>query len=240
MKKDQKQRLLQHLFYQLIQVSVGTLDCLDRGPSSEEWYGLYRMAQEQGLVTTCYDGVVRLFDFGLRAPQDLSIDWMAETENGDDSQQESEFVISNPLRRMLYLRWLQRNGSSLFVRKGQKQMVPAAALIATLLRAFEDFHQNRLKLSSVVHVHRLLQAAGGQFPIFRDGSSVQQMLQTFGIWNFSRAMMWSVGSVTALEASKMAFQGSVSGGRFLLEEMMSNGQTLSQRIKNRLYKLLKF
>jgi len=240
MKKNQKQRLLQHLFYQLIQVSVGTLDCLDRGPSTEEWYGLYRLSQEQGLVTTCYDGVVRLFDFGLRAPQDLSIDWMAETEDADDSQQDTHLVISNPLRRMLYLRWQQRNGSSLFVRKGQKQMVPAGALITTLLQAFEDFHQNRLKLSAVVHVYRLLHAANGQFSLFRDGSSVQKMLQTLGIWRFSQAMMWTVGSVTALNESKMACKSDAHGGRFLLEEIISNNRTLSQRIKNRLYKLLKF
>jgi len=28
----------------------------------------------------CYNGVEKLFEFGLRAPQDVSIDWMAEAE----------------------------------------------------------------------------------------------------------------------------------------------------------------
>ncbi len=231
---------MQKLFFQLIQVSLGTLDCLDRGPSQEEWYEFYRLSKEHGIVTTCYDGVVRLFDFGLRAPQDLSIDWMADTENGEDSYHVSEPVIGNPLRRMLYVRWQQRNGSSLYADKAQQQLTPAAEVIVTILQAYEDLHQNNLKLSSVVHLFRLLHAANGEFPLFRDGSSVKQMLQTFGIWHFTRAMMWAAGTVAALESSKMIAQPDASGGQFLLEQMMNPKQSLLQRIKNRLYKLLKF
>jgi len=231
---------MQKLFFQLIQVSLGTLDCLDRGPSQEEWHEFYRLSKEHDIVTTCYDGVVRLFDFGLRAPQDLSIDWMADTESEEDSQKVTEPVIGNPLRRMLFMRWQQRNGSSLYVGKGQKQLTPAAEVVVTMLQAYGDFHQNKLKLSSVVHLFRLLHAANNDFPLFRDGSSVKQMLQTFGIWHFTRAMMWVAGTVTALETSKMIAQADVSGGQFLLQQLMNPKQPLVQRIKNRLYKLLKF
>jgi hypothetical protein len=69
------------LFYELMQVAVGQLDCLSRGPSPEEWHELYTTAQSQGVVGICYKGVERLFEFGLRAPQDTSIDWMSETED---------------------------------------------------------------------------------------------------------------------------------------------------------------
>ncbi len=228
------------LFFQLIQVSLGTLDCLDRGPSQEEWYEFYRLSKEQGVVTTCYDGVVRLFDYGLRAPQDLSIDWMADTENEEGSQNLLEPFVSNPLRRTLYLRWQQRNGSSIYKGKDRQQLTPAAEVIVTLLQAYEDLRRNHLKLCSVVHLFRLLQEADGEFPLFRDGSSVKQMLQTFGIWHFTRAMMWTVGTVTALKTSKMIAKADASGGRFLLEQMMNTNQPLLQRIKNRLYKLFKF
>jgi len=232
---------MQKLFFELIQVSLGTLDCVDRGPSNEEWYELYRLSKHHGLATTCYDGVVRLFDFGLRAPQDLSIDWMADTEVEDDSRQDIEPDISNTLRRMLYQRWQQRNGSSLYTGKGpQQRMVPAAALTATLLQAYEDFHRGQLRLCSVVHLFRLLQAADGPFPLYRDGSSVQQMLQTFGVWHFTQAMMWVAGTVCALDASRMLCPGDASRGRFLLDELTAERLTLVQRAKNRLYKLLMF
>ena len=71
---------MQELFFELLRVAIGQLDCLSRGPSFEEWNGIYHTAQRHGLVGVCYKGVERLFDFGLRAPQDLSIDWMADAE----------------------------------------------------------------------------------------------------------------------------------------------------------------
>ncbi len=232
---------MQKLFFQLIQVSIGVLDCLDRGPSNDEWYKLYNLSKKQGVEALCHEGVVRLFDFGLRAPQDLSIDWMAETEREDENKQIGSPHISNMLRRMLYLRWIERNGSSLYDRKKQpQQLLPEAAVIALLLEAFEEFHQGSLKICRVVQLSQLLLEADGQFPSFRDGSTVQQMLQTFGVWHFTQAMMWAIGEVTALDGKKMVSKMDASGGRFLLDEVMAERQPLSVRIKNRLYKLFKF
>lgn len=72
---------MEKLFYELMQVAVGQLNCLSRGPEPEEWQELYRTAQRQAVTGVCYKGVERLFEFGLRAPQDVSIDWMSETED---------------------------------------------------------------------------------------------------------------------------------------------------------------
>lgn len=68
------------LFFELLQVSAGQKDCLDYGPSYQQWQELYRMSREHKLTGVCYRGIERLFDFGLRAPQDLIIDWMADAE----------------------------------------------------------------------------------------------------------------------------------------------------------------
>lgn len=76
---------MEKLFYELIRVSVGQLDCLSRGPEPEEWYELYDMARQQNVAGVCYQGVQRLFEFGLRAPQDLVIDWMSAAEAIQDS-----------------------------------------------------------------------------------------------------------------------------------------------------------
>ena len=67
-------------FYELLQVAVGQLDCLSQGPSEEDWQELYVTARRQQLVGICYHGVERLFEYGLRAPHDLSIDWMSDAE----------------------------------------------------------------------------------------------------------------------------------------------------------------
>ncbi len=71
---------MESLFYELMQVSTGQLDCLSRGPSPEEWQQLYALSQRQAVTGICYKGVEKLFEFGLRAPQDVSIDWMSEAE----------------------------------------------------------------------------------------------------------------------------------------------------------------
>ncbi len=71
---------MEQLFYELIQVSTKQLDCLSRGPEPEEWHELHDMAHQQQMTGICYRGVQVLFEFGLRVPQDLIIDWMAEAE----------------------------------------------------------------------------------------------------------------------------------------------------------------
>ena len=58
---------MEKLFFELMQVAVGQLDCLSRGPSPEEWAELYQMAKRQAVTGICYSGVEKLFEFGLRA-----------------------------------------------------------------------------------------------------------------------------------------------------------------------------
>ena len=68
------------LFFELMQVSVGQLDCVSRFPEPDEWLKFYEMAKRHAVTGICYHGVTKLFDYGLVAPQELSLDWMAETE----------------------------------------------------------------------------------------------------------------------------------------------------------------
>ena len=78
---------MQELFFELLRVSIGQMDCLSRGPLPQEWHDIYTTAQRHGLTGVCYKGMERLFDYGLRAPQDLSIDWMADAEALRENQE---------------------------------------------------------------------------------------------------------------------------------------------------------
>ena len=71
---------MRKLFFELMQVSVGQLDCVSRFPEPDEWRKLYDIAKRHAVLGTCYYGVTKLFDYGLVAPQELSLDWMAEAE----------------------------------------------------------------------------------------------------------------------------------------------------------------
>jgi hypothetical protein len=234
---------MQKMFFELIQVSLGQLDCLDRGPSNEEWETLHEWSKKHGLTALCYQGVVKLFEFGLRAPQDLSIDWMAEAEEADMGGKEPQQIpaISHPLRRQLVERWLVRNGGSLTEQAGdQRQYVPSASIVLLMLQAFEDFHAGRLTLKPVVDCFTLLQEHGKSLGKFRDGSSVPQMLRTFGIWRFSQAMMWAAQQVCLLPADKMPVAPRMSAGHFLLDELTGGKNPWKIRLKNRIRKFLMF
>ena len=75
-----KPKTMEKLFFELIRVSTGQLDCLSRGAEPEEWQELYQLAHQHQLTGVCYRGAQALFEFGLRVPHELIIDWMAEAE----------------------------------------------------------------------------------------------------------------------------------------------------------------
>ena len=73
--------MIRKLFFELMQVSVGQLDCVSRFPEPDEWKKLFELAKRHAVAGICYHGITKLFDYGLVAPQELSLDWMAEAED---------------------------------------------------------------------------------------------------------------------------------------------------------------
>lgn len=64
------------LFFELIQVSLGTRICLSHSPSADEWGELYAMAKKQSLVGVCFAGVQRLVNQHQEPPEMLYLTWM--------------------------------------------------------------------------------------------------------------------------------------------------------------------
>ena len=52
--------LMDNLFFELIQVSIGRRDALSRVPSAKEWCALYGLSVKQALTGVCFCGVQRL------------------------------------------------------------------------------------------------------------------------------------------------------------------------------------
>ena len=45
------------LFFQLLQVAIGSLDALEKQPNSQEWALLFEMSKKQALAAVIFAGV---------------------------------------------------------------------------------------------------------------------------------------------------------------------------------------
>ena len=64
------------LFFELIQVALGTRICLSHTPSADEWGELYAMAKKQSLVGVCFVGVQKLVEQRQELPEMLYFTWL--------------------------------------------------------------------------------------------------------------------------------------------------------------------
>ena len=74
---------INQLFFELIQVALGTRICLSHTPTADEWGELYAMAKKQSLVGLCFAGVQRL-----------------------QEQQQAPTSTGSAQAEMLYLTWM--------------------------------------------------------------------------------------------------------------------------------------
>ena len=138
---------MQKLFFELLRVALGQQDCVDRAPLEEEWPELYRMAKQQGIAATCYQGVEKLFEFGLRGPQDLMLDWMAESEESFDAdviEHYSPIPMKNPLKNRQWQKILRDNAHT--------PQSPTKHLLSLLFLIHEQFVYNRLVLLLLLEI----------------------------------------------------------------------------------------
>lgn len=66
---------LEQIFFELIQVVLGTRVCLSHTPSADEWGELYALAKKQSLVGICFAAVQRLPE-DMRPPELQYLTWM--------------------------------------------------------------------------------------------------------------------------------------------------------------------
>lgn len=207
---------MQKLFFELLQVALGRLDCVDRAPLEEEWPELYRMAREHGVAGTCYQGVEKLFEFGLRGPQDLMLDWMAESEETFDADV-IELYTPIPMKNPF------KNNSWKALRNENKRIAssPSMHLCSLLIHAHELLIYRQLKLRILLDAYRLLRQLDAHYEDFANGEPMEHQLSDLGFLKFTRGIMWVLGETMKLERRYMPCEPLESEGRFILEQMMN-------------------
>ena len=64
-----------NLFFELLQIALGTRDVLSRVPKMKEWMVLYQKSENQSIIGVMLDGLERLPE-NQRPPQDFSLQWI--------------------------------------------------------------------------------------------------------------------------------------------------------------------
>lgn len=197
---------MEELFFELIQVSIGRLDCVSRGPEPEEWTALYELSKRQQVEGICYHGVERLFDFGLRAPQDVSIDWMATAE---EIRERNEQAAGQSVVARYYdeeLRHLRSAQDDAF------QSVPKP----TIQHVYRLFLQHRLNMRVLMDYGFVLRQTAGKNETLRGGG----LLCAIGLRRFAQGIMWVLQTTLALERQYMPYEPLETEGRFLLSDVL--------------------
>lgn len=108
---------MQKLFFELIQVVIGSRICLSHTPSVDEWAALYDMAKKQSLVGVCFAGVQWLCDSETSdycgMDEMLYLTWMGMAAK---IQQRNEAVNRQCVEVQ---RMIEKAGFRTFIMKGQ-------------------------------------------------------------------------------------------------------------------------
>lgn len=200
-------KTIDSLFFELIQVSAGLLDCLSRGPEPEEWQTLYELSKQHHVEGISYQGVMKLFDFGLRAPQDPSLDWMAEAEairEANETAAQSTVLAPCYDQELLGLR--QRADNEL-----------RAVSQLNIQYVFQQYLQRKLDMRLLLDYYYVLRQSNGKFETLKAGGPFGYI----GIRRFARGVMWMLQETLKLNTQHMPFAPLEKEGRFLLSDMMN-------------------
>ncbi len=204
------------LFFELLQVSLGQLDCLSRGPEPEEWQQLFALSKQHRVEGICYHGVIKLFEFGLRAPQEVSLDWMAETEAIREANEMAEKPSVLAFCYGEELQYLRQHGDD----------EPLMLSKVVIQRFYQKYLRRELCMRDIIDYYFVLTHTKGINETVKGGG----LLRSLGIRRFGRGMMWLLHETLKLDQQYMPFSPLEKEGRFLLSELMQEASSMERFI----------
>jgi hypothetical protein len=219
---------MQKLFFELIRVALGQQDCVDRAPLTEEWSELYQLSKYHGIAGTCHQGVEKLFEFGLRGPQDVMLDWMEESEETFDAdiiELYTPIPMKNALRNRRWQQMLRDHAG--------QELTTTMHLMSLLVHIHEQFVYRRLPLLLLLDAYRLLQRIDGKFE--PDVAAFKSDLRKLGMLHFTQGVMWVLHEVMRMDHRYMPCEPSEKKGRFMLSVIMNGTKGWKESVKKYLY-----
>lgn len=212
----------EELFLELLMVSIGQMDCLSRAPEPEEWGRLYELSKTHKVEGIAYQGVVKLFEYGLRAPQDVSIEWMSEAEIIKETNEAS----MDSLRARSYpvaLKSLRQNDDDDL----------QAVKFLTLQQLYRLYRRNRLTVRALMDYYFTLVNTSGRHEPLKGRGLAFALLGSVGIRRFARGTMWLLQQSFNLDRSVMPCEPFAQEGHYLFTAL-TQGVGFRQRLVHRL------
>ncbi len=194
------------LFFELLQVSIGHIECVSRGPEPDEWHELHEISKHQHVEGISYQGVMKLFEFGLRAPHDTSLDWMAEAET---IRETNEMAKKPSALARCYGEELQDLRSSSY-----NDLSYASDM--NIQYIYMRYLQHHMDMRLLMDYYFLLHETKGKHESLKGGG----FMGSLGIRRFGRGVMWILQETLKLDRQYMPFEPLEIEGRFLLSDMM--------------------
>ena len=105
------------LFFELIQVALGTHNSLSRKPTNEEWNCLYHTCQKQSIAAFVFSALESLSKIGQKPPVSVLYEWISISEQ---IKQQNKFVNQNAVELSSKL---EKEGFDCCILKGQGNAV---------------------------------------------------------------------------------------------------------------------
>ena len=202
------------LFFELLQVSIGHLECLSRGPEPDEWGELHEISKQQHVEGISYQGVMKLFEYGLRAPQDISLDWMAEAETIRETNEMAEKPSALAQCYVEELRFLRQSGI--------EELTTASKL--TIQYLYKKYLKHQLDMRLLLDYYFVLRKNSGKYETLKGGG----VFDSWGVRRFACGVMWVLLETLKLDRKNMPFEPLEIEGRFLLSDMMQEASKLDR------------
>lgn len=202
------------LFFELLQVSIGHLECLSRGPEPDEWVELHEISKQQHVEGISYQGVMKLFEYGLRAPQDVSLDWMAEAETIRETNEMAEKPSALAQCYGEELRDLRQNA--------ENEVHTISHL--NIQHVYQQYLHHKLDMRLLLDYYMVLRKQKGKYETLKGGG----FLDSVGIRRFARGVMWMLQETMKLDREYMPFEPLEIEGRFLLSDVMQEASKLER------------
>lgn len=145
----------------------------------------------------------------------------------DDTEVEVHYhveVLLNLWKNKRLQKWFKENEVLLYF-NNTDLVTPTIEmnLFYILLHIYRHFFTEGVGLRQLIDYYFVLVAANGTLPQYVGGKSLEHVLKSFGMWRFTRGVMWIMQEIFALDRKYMYCEPLEKEGRFIMDIVLDGG-----------------